>query len=472
MFNFLLLSTIQKKLTPKSSNGFTLIELLIAAALTLMVVGVTGWALVTVIKTNKVAKAKSELQYDFNRAVEFMAEEIRGADKIDYDLNLAVNAPKFSQKSWMTPVLSLDIAGIPNNIVYYLVDTDASPAKEPWAGKYVLYRWGPDFNNNGNYSTGNPIYAPLVDMVLEKWDTKDISPVDKRQCRQTGGSQSWVRLPKVSDNDLKGFFICVPTAGALRGQQAELHVYGKIQAEGKKNAFLNNNLAYGVATDVFMRSGEVSKVIIPEGNGTNCVALTLPTVAPGSERRTPLILNDCTGEIDTEIINQETGCEAFYTIQAPDGTPKTPDQSLIAEIGAKLANKNNISDANTFSPIASGDRIMFSILGGVCGNTGNVSTLKPYYAKDNLESVAIVGNGTPISDITGKPYGDPETQYLVGLLGGKGLANNGIVTLRSSQFLILMEANYNVQYKNAVGVTLETNNHNLNDMMILVEFKP
>lgn len=122
---------------PKSSTqGFTLMELMVAASMTLVVVGMAGWALLTIVKSNKIAKATSEMQYDFNRAVEFMVEEIKGGKKIyhgtDLESDLAGISGTFntyyqSRKSWITPVLAFQPdASVGEYVVYYIVDTDNS----------------------------------------------------------------------------------------------------------------------------------------------------------------------------------------------------------------------------------------------------------------------------------------------------------------------------------------------------------
>ena len=56
----------------RPSAGWTLAELMIAASMTLMVVMASGFGLIMILKENKVANATGEMQYDLNRAAEFI----------------------------------------------------------------------------------------------------------------------------------------------------------------------------------------------------------------------------------------------------------------------------------------------------------------------------------------------------------------------------------------------------------------
>ena len=69
----------------RPSAGWTLAELMIDASMTLMVVMASGFGLIMILKENKVANATGEMQYDLNRAAEFINEEIRSAKTIEYE---------------------------------------------------------------------------------------------------------------------------------------------------------------------------------------------------------------------------------------------------------------------------------------------------------------------------------------------------------------------------------------------------
>ncbi|MGK7945257.1 MAG: PilW family protein, partial [Microcystaceae cyanobacterium] len=152
----------------RSSKGFTLMELLIAASLTLIVVGGAGWALVTMLTFNKSDKTTAEVESNYNRALAFIVEELKSSKEIYDDGNLAADvnnndiAPSFPKEAWKIPILAFqaadNIKGRDEYTVYYLVDKNhpnTPDSAKVWAGDYVLYRWGPPYNDDGQYSPDN-----------------------------------------------------------------------------------------------------------------------------------------------------------------------------------------------------------------------------------------------------------------------------------------------------------------------------
>lgn len=64
---------------PSSSSGFTLIELLAAISLTTIVVGAAGFGVVTIMNANAESETKTQRRVELNRALDFIAEDIRRA---------------------------------------------------------------------------------------------------------------------------------------------------------------------------------------------------------------------------------------------------------------------------------------------------------------------------------------------------------------------------------------------------------
>lgn len=110
--------------TRNSSSGFTLIELLIAASITTIVVSLTGTGMVAITENNKKAKAETERRVELNRALDFIADEIRQAKPIatNASANLATVAPNFILTS-KTPVLTLQIPGVSERVIYYIASS-------------------------------------------------------------------------------------------------------------------------------------------------------------------------------------------------------------------------------------------------------------------------------------------------------------------------------------------------------------
>ncbi|MDJ0661905.1 MAG: hypothetical protein QNJ42_20830 [Crocosphaera sp.] len=208
----------------RPSAGWTLAELMIAAAMTLVVIMVAGFGLVTILRENKVANATGEMQYDLNRATEFISEEIRSAKTIETKMiDINDNAKTFLAKyPGKTPILALKIDGIYERVVYYV---DEVADDEIWRGPAVIRRFGPDFDENGNHDEDlvrNPDKwksTALVDMMVLDLDPsqkqcKSLPPdltksdgVNTYIATDSEGKQ-WYRFPQ-AEADVKGFFSCI-----------------------------------------------------------------------------------------------------------------------------------------------------------------------------------------------------------------------------------------------------------------------
>jgi prepilin-type N-terminal cleavage/methylation domain-containing protein len=66
-----------------ADKGFTLIEILVAAVIMSMVVTLAGTAFVALLQQNQKAKAESDRRTNLNRALDYMANDIRMAKKIE-----------------------------------------------------------------------------------------------------------------------------------------------------------------------------------------------------------------------------------------------------------------------------------------------------------------------------------------------------------------------------------------------------
>lgn len=230
------------------SAGFTLAEVLVAASLTAIFIGIAGFGLVSMLRNNQNAKASSDIQYNLNRAVEFISDEVRLAIRVETDMNVAMeNARNFNLPSGAKPILALQMPGVPQRIIYYVRDKGNNAT---WLGPQIIYRWGPNFDHNGEYSedtVNTPAkwqYEPLVDLIAN-----DISG-DKKNCSNT----SWVRIPAA--NQSSGAFVCVNGDG----RTAEIH------ASAVANLKSGDSATYDVSTQAFARADktEGSKYDIPE----------------------------------------------------------------------------------------------------------------------------------------------------------------------------------------------------------------
>lgn len=194
----------------KTSNGFTLIELLVAMLITSIVISATGFGVVAITDRNKREKAETERRVELNRALDFIADEVRQAKPIatNASANLTTVASNFSSSS-KTPILTLQIPGVSQPVIYYIASSSS-----PWLGPNVVYRWGPNFNANGTYSNptapANWTYEPLADLIV------NTAPSSTPSC-----PTNWTLNPS---SGITGFYACIDPSGKI----AEIHLRGKL----------------------------------------------------------------------------------------------------------------------------------------------------------------------------------------------------------------------------------------------------
>lgn len=232
--------------TRNSSAGFTLIELLVAASITTIVVGLTGTGMVSITQNNKKAKAETERRVELNRALDFIADEIRQAKPIatDASANLATVAPGFNS-SGRTPVLTLQIPGVSQRVIYYIESSSS-----PWLGPKVISRWGPIFGANGNYAPASVSNDPPVGCSTttacnpRSWDGNALVDliVDSTPTLNPDCSTGWTPNPSVASRT--GFYTCVDPTGRI----ADIHLRGKLTS-----AYGNSTTPLEVITKAFAR---------------------------------------------------------------------------------------------------------------------------------------------------------------------------------------------------------------------------
>ncbi|MDJ0510877.1 MAG: hypothetical protein QNJ64_16715 [Crocosphaera sp.] len=139
------LSSLLKK--NRSNAGYTLTELLMGCSLSALVVGVAGFGLVNTLLLDQKASAKGTMQYNTNRSLEFITEEVKLGRKVEADAVAALDeVPEFTLPDGAKPILAFQVPNVPRRIFYYI-----KPATDVWLGSYVIERWGPGFNANGQY---------------------------------------------------------------------------------------------------------------------------------------------------------------------------------------------------------------------------------------------------------------------------------------------------------------------------------
>ncbi|WP_035798116.1 PulJ/GspJ family protein [Crocosphaera chwakensis] len=221
----------------KPDTGFTLIELLLGSALMALVVSMAGWGLVYIIGTDQKAAAKETIQYNSNRAVEFLTDEVKLGRRIESDAVAALaEAPDFTLPTGARPILVFQVADVPQRIIYY---TRPIGDTEVWEGPDVIERWGPPLDENGEYdpaeinNPGNWESSILIDSIDNTAQTPTCD---------TG----W--QPSNTTNSTEGFNACVNPEGKL----VKLNL-----ATTTSNKTWQEDVNYQVETMAFARSNIV-----------------------------------------------------------------------------------------------------------------------------------------------------------------------------------------------------------------------
>lgn len=229
----------------RNTYGFTLVELLVAVAITGIVITAAGFGLVAILQANKSAEAATETRMELNRALDFMAEEVKMASSIRADISDSLDvssiAPSFG-KSCNNPsdgldcALILKIPGIDQPVIYYVVDhNQLTPSQQAtWRGPRVIYRWGPSFDTSGTYGSNkdNPgewTYQPLIDSI-----ESDLDETPYQDC-----PPDWSL--DLNDEDKDSFYACVDPTSRV----AEIYLLGEST---------DNSGHYVVNSRVFARS--------------------------------------------------------------------------------------------------------------------------------------------------------------------------------------------------------------------------
>lgn len=227
-------SYLQVLNTHKSSTGFTLIELLVAMAITSIVVSLAGSGLVTIMEKNNKAEAETLRRIEFNRALNYIADDVRRANIITTASSYTIAPVSPGCAAVATPVLHVTIPGSPpNNIVYYLNDISLCGTASVWLKPAVIKRVPGVTTATILGSSG----SELVDaVILDATPHSPNCPADLPNI-----------TPAVVSGKVKGFYTCTSSTNS---RVVEIHLVGKL-TDGYGNSLAQ---PYEVSTRVFARS--------------------------------------------------------------------------------------------------------------------------------------------------------------------------------------------------------------------------
>ena len=157
------------------NTGATLMEILLGSVLTSFVVSIAGWGLVHFLTVDQKASAKGIIQFNSNRALEFISEEIKLGRRIESNAVTALSeAPDFTLPNGAKPIIVLQVPDLSQPVIYY-----TKPAVDIWEGPEMIMRWGPTIDDQGEYEPteiNNPEnwqYNVLIDSIDNTAQTPD-----------------------------------------------------------------------------------------------------------------------------------------------------------------------------------------------------------------------------------------------------------------------------------------------------------
>lgn len=159
------------KKSQATSPGFTLIELLVTLLITSALVGGSIGGLSIILQSNADNEEETLQQQNTNRALDFMAEEIKSARAIADPTNISTIAPDFPRtcgSGGVECILALDLPEVPQAIVYF-----TEGASDPWEDPRVIRRWGPNFCEDGTFSK-----VSALSSAASSTDTVEINPTN------------------------------------------------------------------------------------------------------------------------------------------------------------------------------------------------------------------------------------------------------------------------------------------------------
>ena len=368
----------------KSHQGFSLLELLLGASLTSFVVSISGFGLVYISSLNHKAYAKGEIQYNSNRAVEFIVDEIKLANKIESDaVSALTEVPEFTLPDQAKPILVLQVADVSQKIIYY-----TQPSNNMWLKPNMIVRWGPSLNEEGQHEE-DEINHP------KSWQSAILIDQVEDSSLNSTCLDNW-KLTNVDSS--QGFYACVNPDEKL----VNFHL-----ATTVSNPTWKEDIAYEVNTAAFARSNIVQSFTEDE--------LTFTIIDK------QLILNK-PSKVRFEVLGSQISCgrrgktipvsTKIYTNQ----TEKIWDSDAPSDIPVQPA--GTTFDVESIA----GD-------GSVCGGFSmSVST------KDlTTPQVKVLVNGDPVPDIL--PFGNQNTiESFV-----KKYVENGKIKIGDNEVIYLFE---------------------------------
>ncbi len=219
--------------THQSSGGFTLVELLVAMAITLIVVSITGFGLVTIMQRNSKEESETTRRVELNRALDFIADDIRMANKVEAGSSYTISPASPVACAVPKPVLHLtNPDSSVNHVVYYFNDISSCTGTDSrWIKPAIIKRVANVTSTTIPGINGSELVDAITNLDITPSCPSDLSIVSP--------------TPDVNGK-VKGFYACTNSSNS---RVVELHLLGKLT-----DAYGNSTGTYEVKTRVFTRS--------------------------------------------------------------------------------------------------------------------------------------------------------------------------------------------------------------------------
>ena len=246
------LGSLQKKSAHRRLQaGFTITEVLLAGVLMLIAVLVSGIGVINLLRSNYRANADSEIRNNLNRTLEFVSDDVRRA-KIIAQTESSILTDQVPQArapgaravlAFRIPDPSNPIQILPDQIVYYTKGPENS-----LTGPRVLWRFGPNLDDNGNYTTPQNIntwqHSPVTDRLADATNNQRRYNCDPFQTVEV--PTGWQRIPAAREQ-VEGFYTCV------RGGQVILNANAQVEMT-TLTAGTRDKVDYAASTRVATRA--------------------------------------------------------------------------------------------------------------------------------------------------------------------------------------------------------------------------
>ncbi|WP_449000704.1 PulJ/GspJ family protein [Myxosarcina sp. GI1(2024)] len=268
----------------KYSTGFTLTELIIASFISIVVVGAAGFGLLQMMSASGSNSDETERREEVNRAMDFISDEVRRARRVwqNYPGSAAVTGTRVLQLE----IPDVDGNGIDEIVTYHIVDWAnlSSSSQARWYGPQVLYRTGPAFKGDGDYSidSGTGLVNTSTNPLIDRLVTFNTPPC--------GGLVS----PTPSSGDVPGFAVCLENSETVNisgtnytaYEAAQLHFNAVFDSSGSDTYTANSKVYARVDEDftVAAATPSPSSYTPPTSscsianNGISCTNNTIMTI--------------------------------------------------------------------------------------------------------------------------------------------------------------------------------------------------